>query len=74
MLRLFQIGEDRLDPREEVRAGIRKRDGASGPSEEGRAQFALKLGYDTRNSWLGDVEVSPPCREAAQPRNAREEA
>jgi len=32
------------------------------------------IDYDTRNSWLGDVEVSPPCREAAQPRNAREEA
>ena len=54
---LLELGQDELDARQEVPAGVGQRDGARGPHEQRDADFALQRRDRPRRGRLRNVEL-----------------
>ncbi len=59
VFRLVELGQDGLDARQEIQAGVGQRYGARGPDEQRDADFALQRRDRPGRGRLRNVEVTP---------------
>src|SRR5258707_287188 len=65
VFRLVELGEDRLDARQEVQAGVGQRYGARGPDEQRDADFAFQRRDRPRRGRLRNVQLTTGRGEAS---------
>jgi hypothetical protein len=73
VFRLVELGQDRLDARQEIQAGVGQRYGARGPDEQRDADFALQRRDRPRRGRLRNVQLTPGRGKASLARDPGEQ-